>query len=66
MFSYRVRIDKGALSIKVQDPQEKTVWETTLHQTEVGNRILSTPRTGSYKLVVEGQSTGGSFDIRWV
>jgi hypothetical protein len=65
MFSYRVRIDKGALTIKVQDPQGKTVWETTLHQTEVGNRILSTPRTGSYKLVVEGQSTGGSFDIRW-
>ena len=55
-----------SLKKTVLDPQGKTIWETTLHQTEVGNRILSTPRTGSYKLVVEGQSTGGSFNIRWV
>jgi hypothetical protein len=65
-FSYRVRIDKGALSLKVQDPHGKALWQTTLNHSGVGNRVLSTPTTGSYKLVVEGQNTGGSFDIRWV
>jgi hypothetical protein len=65
-FSYRVRIDKGGLSIKVQDPQGKTLWQATLHHTDVGGSMVSTPTTGSYRLVVEGQNTGGSFDIRWV
>jgi hypothetical protein len=65
-FSYHVRIDKGALSIKVQDPDGKSVWQAKVNESGVANRIVPTPRTGSYTLRVEGQDTGGSFDIRWV
>jgi hypothetical protein len=65
-FSYHVRIDKGALSIKVQDPEGRGLWKATLNQSGVANRIVSTPRAGSYTLRVQGQDTGGSFDIRWV
>lgn len=65
VFSYQAEVRKGSLSIAVQDPQDQGLWRTTLHGNGNGSRILSTPRTGSYKLLVEGQNTAGSFDIRW-
>jgi hypothetical protein len=64
-FTYQVEVSKGALSIAVQDPQGQGIWRTTLHGNSSGGRVLDTPRTGSYTLQVEGQNTGGSFDIHW-
>jgi hypothetical protein len=64
-FTYQVEVGKGSLSIAVQDPQGQGVWRTTLQGNATGSRLLSTPRTGSYTLLVEGQNTGGSFDIHW-
>ena len=64
-FTYRAEVSKGSLSIALQDPQGQGLWHTTLKGNATGNRVLSTPRTGSYTLVVGGQNTGGSFDILW-
>lgn len=65
VFSYQAEVKKGSLSIALHDPQGQDVWRTTLNGSGSGSRILSTPRTGSYSLVVEGQNTAGNFDIRW-
>jgi hypothetical protein len=64
-FTYQVEVSKGSLSITLQDPQGEGVWTARLNANATGGRVLSTPRTGSYTLVVGGQNTGGSFDIRW-
>jgi hypothetical protein len=65
VFSYQIVVRKGALSIQVKDPGGQRLWQTTLKQSGQGSRTLATPRAGSYTLEVDGQDTGGSFDIHW-
>jgi hypothetical protein len=65
-FTYQARVDKGSLAMRVQDPQGHNLWQTTLKGNGNGSRVLSIPTNDTYVLVVEGQGTGGGFDIHWI
>lgn len=62
-FEYDSKVDKGTLSIKVLDSAKNEVME--LPTGEKGSKELKVEKEGKYKLVITGDKTGGSFDIRW-
>ena len=64
-FDYQATVDKGSLSIKLSDPGGHQVWETTLPHSGAGTKTVPISRFGSYSLRVDGQQTGGAFDITW-
>jgi hypothetical protein len=65
VFDYQATVDRGRLSIKLNDPQGKEVWSTTLTRSGSGTRTVAISRFGSYSLTLEGQDTGGGFEVRW-
>jgi hypothetical protein len=65
VFAYQAAVDKGSLAIKLSDPGGKDVWHTTLTRSGAGTRTVPLSRSGRYNLSVDGQDTGGNFDIQW-
>jgi hypothetical protein len=64
--TYAVEVDKGALTLAVQNPDGETLWEETFEEADGGETIeLSAEQTGTYTLLVQGENTGGSFDVTW-
>ena len=61
---YDVTVEKGALVLKVDDP-DKVLWEETFREGAADTITLTAPQDGLYTIYVEGQATGGSFDISW-
>lgn len=64
-FDYQATVNRGHLSIQLTDPQGKSVWRTTLTRSGSGTRTVPISNYGSYSLTLEGQDTGGGFDVRW-
>ncbi len=63
-FDYDVTVEKGALVLKVGDP-DKVFWEETFREDAADTITLTVPQNGLYTIRIEGQATGGSFDLSW-
>ena len=63
-FDYDVTVEKGALVLKVGDP-DKVLWEETFREDAADTITLTAPQNGLYTIRIEGQATGGSFDLSW-
>jgi len=63
-FDYDVTVEKGALLLKVGDP-DKVLWEETFREDAADTITLTAPQNGLYTIRIEGQATGGSFDLSW-
>ena len=63
-FDYDVTVEKGALVLKVGDP-DKVLWEETFREDAADTITLTVPQNGLYTIRIEGQATGGSFDLSW-
>ncbi len=63
--TYAVEVDKGSLTLAVQNPDGETLWEETFEEADDETVELNAEKTGTYKLLVQGERTGGSFDISW-
>jgi len=64
-FDYDVTVEKGALLLKVVAPDGESIWETTFREDAADTVTLTAPQNGLYTIHIEGQATGGSFDISW-
>jgi len=64
-FDYDVTVEKGALLLKVVAPDGESLWEETFREDAADTVTLTAPQDGLYTIRVEGQATGGSFDISW-
>jgi len=73
---YEINVEKGTLTLSVTDPDGEIVWEETFEEAvgDGGEPELSfrgehalepVAQTGRYKLRIEGDRTGGSFDLSW-
>ena len=73
---YEVEVEKGTLTLSVVDPDGETVWEETFEETQGDGGASRTsfsgdyalepvPQAGRYKLRIEGDQTGGRFDVSW-
>lgn len=63
--SYEAEVDEGALTIAVQDPDRRTVWETTLEKDARDEVKITAETAGRYNVVIRGAETKGNFDISW-
>jgi hypothetical protein len=63
-FDYDVTVEKGSLVLKVGDP-DKVLWEETFREDAADTITLTAPQNGLYTIRIEGQATGGSFDLSW-
>jgi len=62
---YDVTVEKGALVLKVVAPDGESLWEETFREDTADTVTLTASQDGLYTIRVEGQATGGSFDISW-
>lgn len=60
-----VNVNKGALSVQVQNPDGDAAWETSFRETQRLNVEVPLRQSGIYHIVIKGDNTGGSFDISW-
>ncbi|MEA3439452.1 MAG: hypothetical protein U9R58_04140 [Chloroflexota bacterium] len=64
-FEYDVAVEKGALVLNVVDPDGKVLWEETFIEDTIDTATVIAPRNGFHTIGIEGQETGGGFDIAW-
>ena len=64
-FDYDVTVEKGALLLKVVDPDGESIWEETFRKNTADTVTLTASQNGLHTVCIEGQATGGSFDISW-
>ena len=73
---YEVSVEKGTLTLSLINPDGETVWEETFEEAEGDGgepknsfsgdyELEAVPKTGRYGLHIEGDQTGGSFDVSW-
>jgi hypothetical protein len=64
-FEYTVTVDKGSLLIEWQDPEGEVVWRKSLQESERGEDGFTVESTGTYRIMIQGKNSGGSFDVAW-
>jgi len=64
-FEYSVTVNKGSLLIEWQDPEGEVVWRKSLQDSESGEDDFTAGSTGTYRIIIQGRSTGGDFDVTW-
>ncbi len=64
-FEYDVTVEKGVLLLKVVAPDGENLWEETFREDAADTITLTAPQNGLYTIRIEGQATGGSFDLSW-
>jgi len=62
---YDVAVEKGALVLKVVAPDGESLWEETFREDAADTVTLTAPQNGLGTIRIQGQATGGSFDISW-
>lgn len=62
---YDVTVEKGALVLKVVAPDGEGLWEETFREDASDTVTLMAPQNGLCTIRVEGQATGGGFDLSW-
>lgn len=62
---YDAEVDKGTLTIRVEDPDGDTLQAITLEEDDSDTWTITASQDGQHIVVVEGDDTGGSFDVEW-
>jgi major membrane immunogen (membrane-anchored lipoprotein) len=62
---WEVTVEKGSLTIELQDPDQETRWKESYPEDSEGSFTLTAEKSGLYTLRILGESTGGSYDIQW-
>ncbi len=60
-----VTVEKGTLTIKLVAPDDKILWEETYRQDDDLSINVTVSEKGFYTLRIEGDETGGGFDLSW-
>lgn len=60
---YSSKVQEGSLTITLLDPDGKEVAQLETNTT--GTMQVEAASTGSYRLVIKGNKTKGSFDVTW-
>jgi hypothetical protein len=63
--TYEATVEKGTLIFEIQDPDRDTAWSLTLEQDDAGTIDLTAEQRGTYRILVQGQETGGRFALNW-
>ena len=62
---YDFAVEKGTLTLEIVAPDGESLWERTYHEDADESVTLTAPQKGRYQVRLEGEATGGSFDLSW-
>lgn len=62
---YKVEVDKGAVTLRVEDPDGRSLWHTTLSEDTQDAVELGVDEVGRCAIIIRGDGAGGSFDLSW-
>ena len=62
---YQATVNKGRLTFKLLDPTGAAIWQRVLSESASGTKEIVCESPGGYEIIIQGQSTVGSFDIAW-
>lgn len=62
-FTYKSTVDKGSLTITVENTAQEKV--ANLQSGVDASEEVYADQTGKYRLVIKGENTQGSFDVKW-
>ena len=62
---YDVEVEKGSLTIQLLDPDGEAAWEKTFEEGDADEVVVRVSQNGRYRLHIEGNETGGSYDVSW-
>lgn len=65
VLEYEVQVDKGDLSLRVDQPGGEPLWNLTVREDAQNTVQLPIEEAGTYSLIIEGDNTGGSFTLSW-
>lgn len=60
---YKSEVKKGALTLRIKDPDKKVIAE--LESNTTGTKEIKAEMNGNYRLEIIGDETSGSFNIKW-
>jgi len=62
---YEVDVNKGDLTIVLMDQLDEILWDIYLQEDAHETVKVPLPQAGRYALIVQGNDTGGGFDLSW-
>ena len=62
---YDVQVDKGMLTLQVENPADEVVWEVALENDEADSVEVPLEQDGRYTLRIVGEDTSGGWDLQW-
>lgn len=64
---YEAEVEKGSLTLQVENPQDEVIWEKAVAEGEsAGEEIeLAAGESGAYTIAVVGDGAGGSYELAW-
>lgn len=60
-----VDVEEGTLTIRLLDPNGDSIWEESTSEDAQFSLSVEAERKGRYKLVMEGETAEGGFELDW-
>jgi hypothetical protein len=64
--SYHAVVERGSLTIEVQDPERNVIWSRTLDVSQEQSFTLPLEKSGRHGIIVHAKDASGSFEINWM
>ena len=65
VLTYDVEVTRSTLAIRVEAPDDRVLWDRSFPGDAQGSVELPLEQDGWHSIVVDGDSTGGSFRLSW-
>ena len=62
---YEVTVDKGDLGVEIVGQEDEILWGMSFKEDAEDIVELGLEQDGLYTIAIEGDNTGGSFDLSW-
>jgi hypothetical protein len=63
VLDYELHTEEGQLRLSIRDPRGERLMR--LEGNEAGRAEIEAPFDGTYRLIIHGEETRGSYDLRW-
>jgi hypothetical protein len=65
ILDYETEVEKGSLTVQVEDPDEEVLWETAFDEGGADTVRVDLNQDGRYAIVLIGEDADGSWDLEW-
>ena len=65
VLEYAVEVQEGTLALSLNDPDGEALWSATFEERRTDEVRVEATQDGRYGVVIEGESTRGSFEVAW-